>query len=130
MLSFLNNYKTAIIVVGIIAFGIGCFSFGYEKAETEYLLQIESMKLAQAEAVIKAQQEVKVQYENDIQKLARNLADVERMADDRMRQLQAYRDADRDLVSCNRERGELAELAISGEQLLKEADSYLGAVVK
>ena len=130
MLSFFNNYKTAIIVVGIIAFGIGCFSFGYEKAETEYLLQIESMKLAQAEAVIKAQQEVKVQYENDIQKLARNLADVERMADDRMRQLQAYRDADRDLVSCNRERGELAELAISGEQLLKEADSYLGAVVK
>ena len=130
MLSFLNNYKNAIIAVGIIAFGIGCFSFGYNKAETEYLLQIESMKLAQAEAIIKAQNEARMKYEADVQKLSQALADAHSLNDDRMRQLQAFRDAGRDLDACLGERSALASLAIEGERLLKEADNYLGAVVK
>ena len=130
MFDFLNTYSTPIKIGCIVAGGLACFFFGYDKAEGEYLLKIESMKLAHAEAIITAQNKVRVQYENDIQTLARNLADVERVADDRMRSLQAYRDADRDLGSCLADRSELAELAIEGEQLLKEADVYFGSIVK
>ena len=130
MLDFLNAYSTPIKIGCIIAGGLACFFFGYDKAETEYLLQIESMKLAQAEAVIKAQNEVRVQYENDIQKLARNLADAERLGDERLRELQAFRDANRDLETCLSDRSELASLAVEGERLLKEADSYLESLVK
>ena len=42
---------------------VGAYLFGYNKAETEGELAIEQLKLAQAQAVLDAQNEVKLQYE-------------------------------------------------------------------
>ena len=130
MFDFLNTYSTPIKIGCIIAGALACFFFGYDKAETEYLLEIESMKLAHAQAVIDAQNEAKVKYENDIQKLSQALVDAHRLSDDRMRQLQTFRDANRNLEACLSDRSELASLAIEVERLLNEADRYLESLVK
>ncbi len=129
MLSFLNN-KTTVIAIAIIAFGIGCFSFGYNKAETEYLLQIETMKLSHAQSIIDAQTKVKVQYEADVQKLSQALADAHRVNNDRLFQLERFNGADRDLAACLSDRGALARVAVGLEDVAIRAIVNLESVVK
>lgn len=109
---------------------IGAYLLGYNKAETEGDLAIEQLKLAQAQVVIDAQNKVKIQYETQIQNLNSALADARSDSADRLRQLETFRNTGTDLATCRRERGELSRLAVRGEELLKRADAYLGALVK
>lgn len=107
---------------------IGAYLLGYSKAETEGELAIEQIKLAHAQEIIKAQNKVKVEYNEKIETLNADLANARKLNADRLRQLQKFSSADRDLETCARERRELGELAIRGEDLLYRADSYLRAI--
>lgn len=122
------NIRTILgAIVGAIALAVGAYFFGYSNAETKGELAMESLKKAQAEAIVAAQQEVKKDYERRMQTLA---ADLERVRSDnanRVQQLAKFRNADRDLAACRRDRERLAELAVEAESLLGEADGYLTA---
>ena len=113
-----------------IALLLGAYLFGYDNAETEGNLEIEQLKLAQAQAVIDAQNEVKVQYETQIKNLNAALASARSDNADRLRQLETFRHTSTDLATCRRERDELSRLAVEGESLLREADAYLGTLVR
>ena len=117
--------------VGGIAFLIGllvaaiaahiCYGMGFDHGTAE-------AEARQASAVKIAQTEVKKDYEKRIQKLT---ASLERLRDDnaqRLRQLDDFSRARTDLATCRRDRGELARLAVRGEELLRRADSYLEAL--
>ena len=105
-----------------------CYTLGYDKAQAEGNLALEELKLAQAQAVIDAQNEVKLQYETQIKNLNVALAAARSDSADRLRQLETFRRSDTDLATCTRERNELAGLAVRGEELLNRADSYLEAL--
>ena len=118
-------------VAGAIAILIVCwlaYDTGYEKAQTEGELAIEQLKLAQAQEIIKAQNKVKVEYNEKVETLNANLANARKLNAERLRQLQKFTSTSRDLETCTRERRELGELAIRGEDLLYRADSYLRAI--
>lgn len=124
------NFKIIGTVAAAVVAIVGAYFFGYSVAETEGELALESLKKANAEAVITAQNEVKKDYEARMQNL---MADLERVRSDnaqRLRQLEAFRNANRDLEACRRDRSDLAGLAIRGEELLGQADSYLRAFTK
>lgn len=103
---------------------------GFNHAKTEGELEIESLKLAQANEIIEAQKKVRIEYESQIQSLNAALASARSDGAERLRQLEKFRGASRDMETCTRERNELAGLAVRGEELLKRADAYLGALVK
>ena len=107
-----------------------CYSLGYDKAKAEGELELEQLKLAQAQALIDAQNEVKSEYEKQIQNLNAALANARSDSADRLRQLNAFRKTDTDLATCRRQRDDLSRLAVRGEELLNRADAYLGALVK
>ena len=116
-------------VVSLIAAWF-CYSLGYDRAKTEGELALEQLKLAHAQAVIDAQNKVKSEYELQIQNLNAALASARSDSANRMQQLERFRHTDRDLEACRRERSDLANLAVRGEELLKRADAYLGVLVK
>lgn len=122
--------ETKIIIIGAAIAVIGAYFFGYSVAETEGELALESLKKENAEAVITAQEKVRKDYETRIKNLSADLERVRSDNADRMRQLEQFRDADRDLAACRRDRGGLAELAVEAESLLGEADGYLRACQK
>ena len=107
-----------------------CYDLGYNKAKVEGELQIETLKLTQAEEVIAAQNKVKVEYEAQIKTLNAALASVRSDNANRLRQLEAFRHTDTDLATCRSQRDDLSRLAVRGEELLNRADAYLGALVK
>ena len=109
---------------------LSAYLLGYNNAETEGDLALEQLKLTQAQAVIDAQNEVKLQYETQIKNLNTALAAARSDSADRLRQLETFRRSNTDLATCTRERNKLAGLAVRGEELLKRADAYLGALVK
>ena len=106
------------------------YLIGFNHAKTEGELEIESLKLAQAIEIIEAQKQVRIEYESQIQSLNAALASARSDGADGLRQLETFRGASRDMETCTRERNELAGLAVRGEELLKRADAYLGALVK
>lgn len=106
------------------------YLIGFNHAKTEGELEIESLKLAQANEIIEAQKKVRIEYESQIQSLNAALASARSDGAERLRQLEKFRGASRDMETCTRERNELAGLAVRGEELLKRADAYLGALVK
>lgn len=107
-----------------------CYDLGYNKAKVEGELQVETLKLTQAEEVIAAQNKVKVEYEAQIKSLNAALASARSDSANRLRELDAFRHADTDLATCRRQRDQLSGLAVEGESLLREADAYLGALVQ
>lgn len=107
-----------------------CYDLGYNKAKVEGELQVETLKLTQAEEVIAAQNKVKIEYEEQIKSLNAALADARNDSAQRLRQLDAFRHSDTDLATCRRERNELSRLAVRGEELLKRADAYIGALIE
>lgn len=126
-----GNLKIGLIASAVaIGIAFSCFSLGYDKARAEGELALEQLKLAQAQAVIEAQTKVKSEYEKQIQNLNAALANARSDRADRLRQLNAFRHTDTDLATCRSERDELSRLAVRGEELLREADAYLGALVK
>lgn len=122
------NVKTIAASAGIIVAVIGAYFFGYEKAETEGELALESLKKANAEAVIAAQNEVRKNYEKRLETLT---ADLDRVRSDnavRLRQLEKFRSADRDLETCRRDRERLAGVAVGLEDVARRAVTYLDAM--
>lgn len=116
-------------VVSLIAAWF-CYSLGYDRAKTEGELALEQLKLAQAQAVIDAQNKVKSEYELQIQNLNAALASARSDSANRLRQLEAFRGASTDLATCRRQRDDLSRLAVRAEELLKRADAYLGTLIK
>lgn len=121
-----------LIVIGgavvAIAFGYGCFSTGYDKAEAEGELAMQSLKLAQAQEIIAAQNRVKDEYEKKIVELNQALSAARSDNAHRLQQLEQFRSANRDMETCRRDRADLASLAVRGEELLRRADGYLEAL--
>lgn len=109
---------------------IGAYFLGYNSAETEGNLALEQLKLSQAQAVIDAQNEVKLQYETQIKNLNDALDNARNDSANRLRQLESFRNTSTDLATCRRQRDDLSRLAVRGEELLKRADAYLGALIE
>lgn len=103
---------------------------GFNHAKTEGELEIESLKLAQANEIIEAQNKVKIEYESQIQTLNTALASARSDGAERLRQLEKFRGASTDLATCRRQRDQLSGLAVEGESLLREADAFLGSLVR
>ena len=122
---------TETLKIGSIGFVIGlfvaaiaahiCYDLGFDHAIAE-------AEVRQASAVEIAQKEVKKDYEKRIAELS---ASIERLRSDnaqRLCQLNDFSHARTDLATCRRDRGELARLAVRGEELLRRADSYFEAL--
>lgn len=124
------NIRTIGAIVGILVVTVGAYFFGYKNAQTEGELAIETMRKENAEAVIRAQDLVRAEYEEKMQNLATDLERVRNLDAQRLRQLEKFRNADRDLAACRSDRERLAKLAVEAESLLGEADSYLRACTK
>lgn len=119
------TYLRYFLALGVV---IATYLFGYNHAETEGNLKLEQLKLSSSEAIVAAQTNAKLNYEKQIKDLV-SAHQLERdQYNERLRQLEKFRDAGGDLEACTRDRGELAELAVRGERLLKRADSYLEAL--
>lgn len=101
---------------------------GYYRAETKGELAIKSLKLNHALAILAAQEKEKAKYETDIANLLSDLDRLRSVNDRRVLELERFRNADRDLETCRRERDDLAGLAVRGERLLQRAVSYLKSV--
>lgn len=124
--------KIQAVIVFVVVLLVVWFSYdlGYNKAKVEGELQIETLKLSQAEEVIAAQNKVKIEYEEQIKSLNAALADARNDSAERLRQLESFRNTSTDLATCRRERNELSRLAVRGEELLKRADAYIGALIE
>ena len=111
-------------VIGLIVAAVAahiCYDKGFDHGIAE-------AEARQALAVESAQTEVKKDYEKRIQELS---ASIERLRSDnaeRLRQLKQFNRTSGNLETCNRDRRDLARLAVRGEDLLKRADSYLEAL--
>ena len=125
MSSYIKLGASVLVSLLIVWFS---YDLGYEKAKVEGELQIETLKLAQAEVIIAAQNKVKSEYEKQIQNLNAALASARSDGAERLRQLNEFRGANTDLATCRRQRDQLSRLAVRGEGLLKRADAYLGAL--
>ena len=106
------------------------YDLGYETAKVEGELQIETLKLTQAEEVIAAQNKVKVEYEVQIKTLNAALASVRSDNALRLRQLERFRNTGTDLATCRRQRNDLSRLAVRGEELLNRADAYIRSLIQ
>lgn len=117
--------------IGSIGFVIGlfvavlaahfCYDIGFDHGTAE-------AEARQASAVEIAQSEVKKDYEKRVQELT---VAIERLRSDnaeRLRELNDFSHAKTDLATCRRDRRDLSQLAVRGEELLNRADSYLEAL--
>lgn len=109
---------------------VGAYLLGYNNAETEGELAIEQLKLAQAQAVIDAQNKVKVQYEEQIKNLNAALADARSDSANRLRQLESFRNTDRNLEACRRDLNDVSAVAVGLESVAVRADGYLRALIQ
>lgn len=111
---------------GLIIVAIGAvYAVGYKHAESEGELVLEALKLEHAKAIIEAQENEKAKYEETVKGLVAALDELRVKHDDRLHELENFRASATDLDTCHRQRGELASLAVEGEQLLNEASVYL-----
>lgn len=116
------NYMKYGIVVAVVA---TIYLIGYKHAQTEGERAIEALKLENARAVIEAQEKEKAKYEKAVADLVSRLNGLRSEYDNRLYELDRFRNANTDLEACRRQRSDLAELAVEGEKLLNEASIYL-----
>jgi hypothetical protein len=116
------NYFKYGIVVAVVA---TIYLIGYKHAQTEGERAIEALKLESARAVIEAQEKEKAKYEKAVADLVSRLNGLRSEYDNRLYELDRFRNANTDLEACRRQRSDLAELAVEGEKLLNEASVYL-----
>lgn len=116
------NYIKYGIVVAVVA---TIYLIGYKHAQTEGERAIEALKLENARAVIEAQEKEKAKYEKAVADLVSRLNGLRSEYDNRLYELDRFRNANTDLEACRRQRSDLAELAVEGEKLLNEASVYL-----
>lgn len=127
MSNYIKFGAAALVALFIVWFSYG---LGYENAKVEGELQIETLKLTQAEVVIAAQNKVKVEYEAQIKTLNAALASARNDSANRLQQLERFRHADRDLEACRRDLDDVSAVAVGLESIALRADSYLGALVQ
>lgn len=118
----MTDYIKYGVVVAIVA---AVYLIGYKHAESEGEAVLESLKLEHAKAIIDAQEKEKLKYEETVKGLVSALNELQLKHDDRLRELENFRASATDLDTCHRQRSDLAELAVRGEQLLHEASVYL-----
>ena len=118
----MTSYIKYGVVVAIVA---AVYLVGYKHAESEGEAVLESLKLEHAKAIIEAQENEKAKYEETVKGLVAALNELQLKHNDRVRELENFRASATDLDTCHRQRGELASLAVEGEQLLNEASIYL-----
>ena len=118
----MTDYIKYGVVVAIVA---AVYFMGYNHAESEGEAILESLKLDHAKAIIEAQEKEKLKYEETVKSLVAALNELQLKHNDRVRELENFRASATDLDTCHRQRGELASLAVEGEQLLNEASIYL-----
>ena len=113
------SFACGLLCTGLV--GYFCYDAGYDhgKAEAEAM---------QSAAVANAQRKVKQDYEIQIKELTASLERVRNDNAKRLREFNDFNNARTDLATCRRERGQLARMAVRGEELLKRADSYLEAL--
>lgn len=116
------NYIKYGIVVAVVA---TIYLIGYKHAQTEGERAIEALRLESARAVIEAQEKEKAKYEKAVADLVSRLNGLRSEYDNRLYELDRFRNANTDLEACRRQRSDLAELAVEGEKLLNEASVYL-----
>lgn len=103
---------------------------GYEQAETEASLKIESMKLNHANEIIEAQNKEKERYEQKEKDLvARYNLERERNAN-RVRQLERKLQSGGNVEAIRSERDRCFALAVRGEQLLQRADGFIESLIE
>lgn len=120
--------KTLCIALAVLVCCGLCYFWGYRNAEIEGELMLEQYKTAQADQNKAIQEQVRIEYEKKLETLN---ADLERLRSDnakRLCELNDFNNTRTSLATCRRDRGELARLAVRGEELLKRADSYLEAL--
>ena len=122
-----GNYIKYGVIVAIIG---AIYLIGYKHAEVEGERAIEALKLESARAVIEAQEKEKAKYEKDVANLVSRLNGLRSEYDGRLRELDGFRNAGRDLQTCLSERSALAELSVRGESLLKRSVEYLESQVQ
>ena len=118
----MTDYIKYGVVVAIVA---AVYLMGYSHAESEGEAVLESLKLEHAKAIIDAQEKEKLKYEETVKGLVSALNELQLKHNDRVRELENFRASATDLDTCHRQRSDLAELAVRGEELLHEASIYL-----
>lgn len=98
---------------------------GYESAETEFNLKIESMKLDHANEIIKAQEKEKERYDQKTKELVARYNDEHVRYVERMHQLEQKLQSRGDMETIARERDRCFSLAVRGERLLRRADGLI-----
>lgn len=123
------NWKLIGTAVAVLLVLYGVYTIGYNKAEAEGELALTEQILAQEQAVRQAKEQERQLSDEKINTL---MAELDRISADneRLRQLEAFRNAGRDLQACRRDRSDLAEVAVGMEKSLKEADAYFDAWVR
>lgn len=117
------KYGAVVAIVGAV------YLVGYKHAETEGERAMEALKLHHAQAIIEATKEEQKKYEKDIARLVADLESLRVERDNRMLDLQNFRQSRADLEACISQRNDLASLGVEGERLLQEARQYLKATV-
>lgn len=117
------KYIIASAVCSVVIFG--AYSTGYEKAETEATLKIESMKLDHANQIIEAQQKEKEKYENKTKELMVSYNNERTNYIKRVQQLERKLQSDTNMEALRNERDRCFGLAVRGERLLRRAESLI-----
>ena len=117
------KYIIASAVCSVVIFG--AYSTGYEKAETEATLKIESMKLDHANQIIEAQQKEKEKYENKTKELMVSYNNERTNYIKRVQQLERKLQSDTNMEAIRNERDRCFGLAVRGERLLRRAESLI-----
>lgn len=116
-----NYIKNGLIVLAVGAVYIA----GYSHAEYKGELAIEEIKQAHTQAIFDAQEKEKAKYEKDIASLVASLERLRNQHDDRLHELEDFRNAGRDMETCRRERNDLATVAVGLEKVATTAIIYL-----
>lgn len=122
---FSSVKKALVLAVAILAAGWFGYNYCYDKGYDAAMTKIAIEKQAAEKA---AQAKAKETYEKQIAQLTDDLARARELNANRMRQIERFNNTNRDLAACTRDRRDLAELAVRGEQLLKDAESYIRAL--
>lgn len=98
---------------------------GYKHAESEGEAVLESLKVQHAQAIIAAQKEEKAKYEESIKSLTSSLERLRTEHNDRLHELKNFRERATDHDTCNRQRSDLARIAVELERVADRAIVYL-----
>lgn len=116
------NKSWLIFIMCGLSFFSGMYVDGV-RADREKL----ELETAQKDAIIKAQKDAREKYSAEVEALNRDLESLRAQSDDRMRELEAYRNRKPSNPACHED--DALRLAVEGEKLLKEANSYLETLI-